>query len=71
MANTAQSPATPAPHDRRVRVLFVNNATFMGGAQWNIRHRIKVMDRDKFEPIVAIPEERLSPRPAPPSSASR
>ena len=60
MANTAQSPATPAPHDGRIRVLFVNNATFMGGAQWNIRHRIKVMDRDKFDPIVAIPEERLA-----------
>ena len=40
----------------KVKILYLNNAPFIGGAQITLRHIIRLLDRDRFEPHVAIPE---------------
>lgn len=42
-------------HARKIKVLYLNNAPFIGGAQITLRHIIRLLDRSRFEPYLAIP----------------
>lgn len=42
----------------RYRVLYLDNAPFIGGAQINNYHALQMLDRQHFHPILAIPDHR-------------
>lgn len=42
----------------RYRVLYLDNAPFIGGAQINNCHVLRMLDRQHFHPLLAIPDHR-------------
>lgn len=42
----------------RYRILYLDNAPFIGGAQINNYHALRMLDRQHFHPILAIPDHR-------------
>lgn len=42
----------------RYRILYLDNAPFIGGAQINNYHALRMLDRQHFHPILVIPDHR-------------
>ena len=49
---------------RKIKVLYLNSAPFIGGAQITLRHIIRLLDRSRFEPYLAIPHTASAAGPA-------
>jgi len=43
--------------DRRIGVLYLTSAPFLGGAVYGLRSIVRRLDRTRFRPVLALPEE--------------
>lgn len=58
-ASAGASRATLAvtPTDNRIGVLYLTTAPFLGGAVYGLRSIVRRLDRARFRPVLALPEE--------------
>jgi glycosyltransferase involved in cell wall biosynthesis/SAM-dependent methyltransferase len=43
--------------DRRIGVLYLTTAPFLGGAVYGLRSIVRHLDRSRFRPVIALPQE--------------
>lgn len=55
---TASRPELPAssPADNRIGVLYFTSSPFIGGACYGVRSIIRQLDKQRFRPLLAVPE---------------
>lgn len=46
---------TSRESSQKIRILYLDSAPFIGGSQITLRHIIRLLDRTRFEPYIAIP----------------
>jgi glycosyltransferase involved in cell wall biosynthesis/SAM-dependent methyltransferase len=50
-------PPSVSPSDNRIAVLYLTTAPFLGGAVYGLRSIVRRLDRTRFRPVLALPEE--------------